>query len=215
MLFTKGDKVLFIGDSITDCGRARPVGEGQGGGLGTGYVADIASLLGAAYPELGLRVVNVGTSGEQVRHLKARWQTDVLDLGPDWVSVLIGINDVWRQYDQPLTPEIHVLLPEYEATLDALIAQTLPHVKGMLLMPPFYLEPNRQDAMRATMDAYGQVVAKLAAKYEVPFIDIQAAFDALLGHYYPAAIAWDRVHPNPIGCMCLARTFLKGVGFDR
>lgn len=215
MLFGQNEKVLFIGDSITDYDRARPVGEGFGPGIGNGYVADVASLLGCAYPELGLRVVNMGVSGNQARHLKARWQTDVLDLSPDWVCVLIGINDVWRQFDSPLQPESHVPLDDYRETYAELIARTLPHVKGMVLMTPFYIEPSRGDAMRATMDRYGEAVKALAAEHGLLCVDLQAAWDALLSHYYPATIAWDRVHPNKMGCMHIARTFLQAVGFDR
>lgn len=215
MLFSRNDKIVFIGDSITDCERARPVGEGLFRAWGTGYVADVGALLGAMYPELGLRVVNMGISGNQIRDLRQRWQTDVLDLKPDWVSVMIGINDVWRRFDCPAETERHVPLDEYEATYRELVAETLPHVKGMVMMTPFYIEPNKQDAMRAAMDEFSAVVEKVAAEFGQTFVDVQAAWDALLAHYYPASIAWDRVHPNQIGSMYLARTFLRAVGFDR
>ncbi|MCG6198000.1 GDSL family lipase, partial [Anoxybacillus sp. LAT_38] len=74
-------------------------------------------LLQAVYPELGIRVVNKGISGNTVRDLKARWKEDVIAQKPDWVSIMIGINDVWRQYDLPLMKEKHVYLDEYETTL--------------------------------------------------------------------------------------------------
>ena len=67
--------------------------------MGAGYVSFIDSILGAALPELPLRVLNTGISGNRVTDLEARWQSDVLDLQPDWLSVMIGINDVWRQLD--------------------------------------------------------------------------------------------------------------------
>ncbi len=70
MKIGSGEKLLFIGDSITDCGRARPEGEGSFGALGTGYVAYVVGLLQAVYPELGIRVVNKGISGNTVRDLK-------------------------------------------------------------------------------------------------------------------------------------------------
>src|SRR5262249_10275480 len=153
-----------------------------------------------------IRVVNMGVSGNTVRDLKARWLTDVLDQKPDWLSIMIGINDVWRQFDIPLQKEAHVLPDEYEATLDELIARTRPVLKGgLVLMTPFYIEPNRQDAMRARMDQYGDIVKKLATQHNTLLVDTQAAFDAILPVYYPATLAWDRVHPNHIGCMALAR----------
>jgi lysophospholipase L1-like esterase len=204
----------MIGDSVTDCERARPVGEGLFGAIGKGYAANVDALLGAAYPDYAVRVVNVGSSGNNVRDLKARWQTDVLDLQPDWLSVMIGINDVWRQFDIPRQPEAHVLLDEYEATLDALIAQTVSRVTGIVLMTPFYIEPNPADAMRAAMDRYGAAVQRVAAKHGTRFVDTQAAFNALLAHCHSASIAWDRVHPNHIGHMVLARAFLQAVGFE-
>ena len=102
-------KLVMVGDSITDAGRARPVGEGRGEAIGKGYVMMVEALLGAVYPEQWIRIVNQGISGNTVRDLKARWQADVLDLAPDWVSVMIGANDVWRQFDSPRQTEKHVL----------------------------------------------------------------------------------------------------------
>ncbi|MBR6185099.1 MAG: SGNH/GDSL hydrolase family protein [Clostridia bacterium] len=215
MLFEKNDTVLFIGDSISDYERARPVGEGLFNAWGRSYVADAGSLLCCMYPELRLRIVNMGIGGNQVRDLDARWEKDVMDRKPDWVSVLIGINDVWRQFDSPYMPETHVLPDEYEKTYEALIQRTLPSVKGMILMTPYFMEPNRADPMRARMDEYGQIVKKLADKYRCVFVDLQAAWDQLFLHMHPCNIAWDRIHPNQIGCMYIAKTFLRAVGADR
>ena len=203
----------MIGDSITDAGRAQPIGEGLGETLGRGYVSLIDSLLGATYPDLGIRVVNMGTSGNNVRDLQRRWQTDVLDLKPDWLSVMIGANDVWRQFDLPWQPETHVLPDEYERTLDVLIAQTAPTVQGLVLMTPFYIEPNPADAMRARMDEYGAIVRRLSEKHGTFFVDTQAAFDEVLTTYYPATLGWDRVHPTQVGHMVIARAFLKAIDF--
>jgi lysophospholipase L1-like esterase len=213
MKLTQHDKLLMIGDSITDCGRKQPIGEGLNDALGRGYVAQVNALLGAVYPHLSIRVVNMGTSGNTVRDLKARWQTDVLDQNPDWLSIMIGINDVWRQYDLPQMVETHVYIEEYEATLKELVAATRPRLKGLVLMAPFYIEPNRQDPMRATMDRYGQVVRKVAAEHDALFVDTQAAFDKVLAHYYPATLAWDRIHPSQTGHMVIARAFLEAIGF--
>ena len=213
MLFEKGDKVLFIGDSISDFNRARPVGEGLFEALGTSYAADIAAQFTCMRPQMRLRFVNMGVSGNRVRDLKARWQTDVLDLKPDWVSVLIGINDVWRQFDSPLQTEQHVCPEEYESTYDEIIRETLPRVKGMILMTPFFMEPNKNDPMRARMDAYGGIVKKLAERHGQTFVDLQAAWDDLFRHMHPCNIAWDRIHPNHVGHVYIANQFLKAVAF--
>ena len=213
MKLAQHSKLVMIGDSITDAGRAQPAGEGLFGALGNGYVSLVDALLGAAYPELGIRVVNMGTGGHTVRDLQARWQTDVLDKQPDWLSVMIGINDVWRQFDSPLRPEGHVLPDEYEQMLDSLVAQVRPSVQNIVLMTPFYIEPNRADAMRARMDEYGAIVRRLSEKHGTLFVDTQAAFDAVLASVYPATLAWDRVHPSLTGHMVLARAFLNAVEF--
>jgi lysophospholipase L1-like esterase len=207
-------KLVIIGDSITDAGRARPVGEGMFDALGRGYVAQVDALLGAVYPDYAIRVVNMGTSGHTVRDLKARWQTDVIDLKPDWVAVMVGANDVWRQFDSPQRTEQHVPLPEYEKTYGELIVTTKPLVKGLVLMTPYYIEPNRADLMRAQMDRYGAVVKALAGRHGAVLVDTQAAFDEVLKSYYAATLAWDRVHPNAVGCMVLARAFVNAVGFS-
>ncbi|MBA3708192.1 MAG: SGNH/GDSL hydrolase family protein [Planctomycetes bacterium] len=214
MHIAPGSKLVMIGDSITDAERARPIGEGLFGAIGKGYVGFVDGLLAATYPAHRIRVVNMGTSGNTVRDLKARWQTDVVDLKPDWLSVMIGINDVWRQYDSPLRTEIHVGLDEYQRTLDELVASTKPQVKGLVLMTPFHIESVTSDAMRATMDRYGAAVAAIAKKHGTRFVDVQAAFDRVLAHMHSSSLAWDRVHPNHAGHMVMARAFLDAVGFD-
>lgn len=205
-------KLVFIGDSITDCERARPVGEGLFGALGKGYVSIVEGLLYAIRPADAIRVVNMGTSGNTVLDLKARWSTDVFDLKPDWLVVMIGVNDVWRQFDLPLQKEIHVLPDVYARTLDELVAATKPKVKGLVLMSPFYIEPNPADAMRARMDEYGAIVKKTAKKHGALFVDTQAAFNGALQHMHANNLAWDRVHPNNIGHAIIAKAFLNAVG---
>lgn len=215
MILQKNDTLLFIGDSISDYERKRPVGEGLFNAWGQSYVANAGALLCCMYPELNLRVINMGISGNQIRDLNTRWQSDVMDLKPDYVSVLIGINDVWRQFDSPQMPQTHVPLDEYEETYARLIERTLPHVKGMILMTPYFMEPNRNDPMRAVMDEYGAAVKRLAEKYNLPCVDLQSGWDILFKNMHPCNIAWDRIHPNQIGCMYIAKQFLKVIGADR
>jgi len=208
--FKKNSTLLFIGDSITDCGRARPVGEKDG--LGNGYVGQINAILSAIHPDRSIRVLNTGISGNRVCDLKDRWQPDVSDLNPDWLSIMIGINDVWRQFDNPLNPR-QVDLVEYEDTLKALVERTQPRLQGLVLMTPFYLEANPQDPMRNLMDQYGQVVKKVAEARQAIFVDTQQAFDRYLACQPTQSLCGDRVHPNPTGHMILAKAFLDSVGF--
>lgn len=214
MRIPPASQFLFIGDSITDAGRD-PAGEATPwnprAGTGHGYVSLIEAWFGATRPADRIRVINRGTSGHTVRDLAARWENDVLAPAPDWVSIMIGINDVWRQFDTPLRTDLQVLLPEYRATLTRLVATTRPRVKGLVLATPFVIEPHRADPMRATMDAYGAVVRELAAAHDAVFVDTQAAFDALTLHTHPMTLAWDRIHPNTTGHLALARAFLQAL----
>ncbi len=91
-MFKEGQRIVFIGDSITDCGR-----EDDPEGIGSGYVRIVNDYLSLMLPDVTLRVENRGVSGETILDLKARWQEDVVALKPDWLSVSIGINDEWKQ----------------------------------------------------------------------------------------------------------------------
>lgn len=213
MKIAQGSKLLMIGDSITDCGRAGMPAEG-GDNLGRGYVQLVDALLGAVYPDLKIRVANAGISGNRARDLAERWQRDVLDQKPDWLSIMIGANDVWRQFDRFRQPEMHVLPEEYEQTVGDLVAKTRPALKGMVMMSPFFLDPDAEEPMRRRMDQYGQIIRKIASSHDAIFVDTQAAFNTVLRHLHTFALSGDRVHPNQVGHMVLARAFLNALGFD-
>jgi lysophospholipase L1-like esterase len=214
LLLHPGSKWVLIGDSITDCGRTQPVGEGLFGALGTGYVSMVDALIAAAHPEARLRLVNMGMSGNTIRDLKNRWDRDVIDQAPEWLSVMIGINDVWRQFDSPRQSEWSVDPEEYGATFDELLLRTKGSLRGLVLATPFYIEASKDDAMRKRMDEYGAIVKRLAVKHGAILVDMQAAFDRVLAHTYPAHLAWDRVHPTATGTAIIARAFLDAVGFE-
>ena len=195
----------MIGDSITDCGR--------GGGvlLGNGYVRLVHEALETIYPELGIRIINRGISGNTVRDLKNRWQRDVLNLYPDWLSIMIGINDVWQQMDNWMPIESCVPIEEYERTLNELICTVSSSLKGLVLMTPYVLQPNQSDPMRVLMDRYGDVVRRAAKKYDAIFVDTQALFDEALKNMDATDLSEDRIHMNNAGHTILARAFLKAV----
>ncbi len=214
MIIPPDSTLLFIGDSITDAGRD-PAGEATPwnprAGTGHGYVSLVEAWLGATRPADRVRVVNRGTSGHTVRDLAARWQTDVIDRRPEWLSIMIGINDVWRQFDTPLRTELAVPLAEYRETLAGLVARAKPGLRGLLLATPFFIEPNRSDPMRRRMDEYADEVRKLAAAQGAVLVDTQAAFDEVLVHTHPMTLAWDRIHPNTTGHLVIARAFLRAL----
>lgn len=215
MIFQAGDVLLMIGDSITDCGRTRMAFPGIAPSLGCGYVSMVAGTLQADAPELDVRVINRGNSGDTTRHLLARWQADVIDLAPDWLTIMIGINDVWRQFDRPDDPEAGVPLAEYRANLEILVDRARPAVRrGICLATPYFIEPDRREPMRAMMDQFGQAVRDVAAARGLAVIDTQAPFDEALRTRHPLHFCADRVHPNPHGHYLIARAFLQAFGLD-
>lgn len=214
MKFKNYDRVVFAGDSVTDMGSVNPVGEGLFDNLGKSYVRIIENMLVAWYPELNIRITNSGISGNTSRDLAARFDRDVVDLNPQWVSICIGINDVWRQFDTPAIPEWAVTIEEYEKNLEEMILKIKEKVKGIFLCTPYYIEPNVEDAMRKRMDEYGSVCKKLAKKYGCELIDFQSLYNGFCKYKHSSIIAWDRVHPNQMGATLMAKEFLKHCDFD-
>lgn len=200
--------LLIIGDSVTDCGRARPVGAGAPPALGHGYVQILETTLRARDTHRAGRITNMGVGGDTIRDLVARWDTDVLALQPDWLAVMIGINDVWRYFD-PVKQADAVPPDEFERIYEALIVRTRPRLPGgLILMTPYYIEPDRREPMRARMDIYGTIVAGLAKRHQTIFVDTQAAFDRALTKQSGTDLAPDKVHPTESGHQVLANAFL-------
>jgi lysophospholipase L1-like esterase len=206
MIFQAEQKLLFIGDSITDCGRRY-----EHAPLGNGYVYQAHLWLAAAHPELRLEVVNRGVSGDTVRDLARRWAADALRPEPDWLLVMIGVNDVWRQM-AGLWREA-VPLAEYEATYRRLLEQ-LPRrgAGGLVLLEPFLVEPDTSHPFRQQLDGYRAAVRRLAADYGALRVETQAAFDRGLQHRPPPYWAEDGVHPTPTGHTLIAQQLLRVCG---
>lgn len=215
MLFDKNDTILFTGDSVTDCGRMRPVGEGElFESLGTGYVRAIDTVLQAFAPELQLRIVNTGIGGNKVTDLEKRWQTDVMDLKPDWLCVLIGVNDSYSQFHSPFVPSWHTDIKTYSRTLESLVEQAKPRTKGMILMSPFIVDINAEDPARCKVLEYANAMKDIAKKHNTHFIDLQGVLDEYCKYRHPSFLTLDRIHPNFIGSMLIAKAFLKEAGLE-
>lgn len=211
MKLNKGETVLFIGDSITDCNRGRHDNIYAWAPLhhGTSYVSDIEAEIMISYTDLQIKILNRGISDNCIRDLKERWQTDVLDWKPDWVFCFIGINDVWKQFQYPNVADKWVQPGEYERTYRELIEITKPAVRQMVLVTPYYLETNLKDPLRVRMEEYADIVRRLAQEYELPVVDLQPQWDKLLEKMYNHQLAYDRVHPNHTGHVYMAKQFLK------
>jgi lysophospholipase L1-like esterase len=204
--FEPNQRIVFIGDSITDAGR-RDVAPPLGGG----YVGIVAGFLAAQYPEHRLAVVNRGIGGDTVRHLAARWDADAIGPRPDWVAVGIGINDVWRAFGDN-THEA-VPLSEYRDTLRSLLTRAQDETGcRLIVIEPYMIEPDRSDPMRARMDEYGQAAREIARALDAVNVRTQEAFDTVLATTTPDDWATDRVHPNIAGHAVIAHAVLNAVG---
>lgn len=214
MIFENLDRIVFAGDSVTDMGSAQPVGEGLFDNVGRSYVRVVENMLAAYYPEVFIRITNSGISGNTSRDLLQRFDRDVVDLKPDWVSICIGINDVWRQFDSPAMTDACVLPDEYEKNMEEMISKIKGRVKGIFILSPYMIEPNSEDTMRARMNEYVQICKKLSEKHNCIFVDFQKMYEDYCKIRHSAYIAWDRIHPNQIGATLMARAFLDKCDFD-
>jgi lysophospholipase L1-like esterase len=214
MLIQVDDVVLFQGDSITDAGRSR---ENQTAndpdGLGRGYVFYAAALLHQALPGGRLAVYNRGIGGDRVTNLQQRWQIDTLDLKPDVLSVLIGVNDTWHGTGSGM-PENGVPLDRYEQVYRQILTEArdhLPDVK-LVLCEPFALPCGVvNDQWFPEFTQRRGIVKELANEFGAVFARFQSVFDEAQCRAAPEAWAADGVHPSLTGHMLLAETWLAAV----
>lgn len=203
-----------MGDSVTDCGRNYDANPAGWGSFGDGYANLVNSFLTAFYPEREIMVVNKGVSGDDIVRMAQRWDTDLMANHPQWVSIMIGVNDVWRHFDANFQHPEMVTLEKFEQTYRELIAKTQKETANIIIMAPFMMEANRQDPMRLEIEAFARVGKKLAAENDLIYIDTQARIDAFLEKQSSYILTSDRVHPNVTGHMLLAKTWLDGVDFE-
>jgi len=204
---TATTKLLFIGDSITDCGQREDAER-----IGSGYVRIIRDFLRAKNPATAPNVLNAGISGDRVTDLMDRWQRDVLDLAPDILSVKIGINDVWHGLGGK---NEGVDLDRYTKTYDNLIAQVatlLPDTKIVLCEPSVIWPPQPADGnekLKAYIFAVRAIALKRGVRCVVP---LHAAFEEAKRARPDIDWAPDGVHPNSSGHMLIAHTWLRATG---
>ncbi|WP_438762733.1 SGNH/GDSL hydrolase family protein [Enterococcus sp. AZ194] len=209
MFISKKDRIVFVGDSITDSNRNLEMPPAKWASWGDGYVHLINGYTTAFHPEKELMVVNKGISGDRVVDLSKRWQEDVLDLRPDWVVIMIGINDVWRHFDSTFSQDEQVTQEMFTTTYRDLLTKTIPSVKGLILLSAFMVEKNLEDPMRKKVDQYNRLTKQLAEEFSLRFVDVQAYFDEFLKHQSSYVLSSDRVHPSTAGHMLIAKAFIE------
>ncbi|MDD4388944.1 MAG: SGNH/GDSL hydrolase family protein, partial [Bacilli bacterium] len=163
--------------------------------------------LHAQYPHLHLRIINQGTDGDRSTDLLLRY-SDILLYKPDWVVMMIGVNDVWRYFDCPGMKDIHVDCATYQQNLEAIVEQNKENKIKTIFLSPFIMEVNPQDPMRRKLDTYRSAMQKLSEKYGLHYIDVQESFDLLLHEATSYEISRDRIHPNIVGHMVIMKTLI-------
>ncbi len=202
------DHILFYGDSITDAGRDRDAKAGDPASWGAGYVHQIAAYLGAQDPADELIFTNKGISGNRVADLEKRLKKDVLDEEPDIVSILIGINDVWRRYDADDATEPDKFAAGYRNILKKIAKDGA----RLVLLEPFLLPvPDDRRAWREDLNPKIEIVRDMAREFEAILVPLDGIFAAASAKREPAFWAQDGVHPTPAGHALIARAWIDAM----
>lgn len=205
--------ILFQGDSITDAKRDRE----NDNYLGSGYATMAAGQLGMEHPG-EYRFLNRGISGNRVSDLYARIKRDIINLRPDYMSILIGVNDVWHE----ISSQNGLSQQKFEIIYDLLISEILeelPQLKIMIL-EPFVLpgtateaipeRPDRWDTFRAEVPLRAAAAKRIAQKYGLVYVPLQSCFDEACKTAPASDWLIDGVHPTAMGHELIKRQWLKG-----
>ena len=204
-------RILFQGDSITDAGRNRE----DFYSTGYGYAHLVTASLGADNPGK-YEFVNRGIGGDLLVDLYNRLEPDFLELKPDYASIFIGTNDAWAELDQGRPIETEAFEQMYVDMLERIYA-ACPNMKLMLFGPAIMEgqfsqntteQPDRLNQFRAHVASRIDVVRRIARQYELPFVDVQAVYDAACQLGEAACWTGDGAHPTPAGHELLKRAWL-------
>lgn len=207
----KGSKILFQGDSITDAGRDKKNQvPNQQKAFGKGYAWMAASNLLISKPDLKLTIHNRGISGNKVHQLANRWDKDCMDIKPDVLSILIGVNDIWHG----LNGKYQGTVQTYENDFLNLLERTrkvLPETK-FIICEPFVLKCGAvNEKWFPEFDYYRASARKVAEKNNAIFIPFQSMFDEAVKYAPPNHWAGDGVHPSAHGASLMAHFWLQGI----
>ena len=204
----KNSLILFQGDSITDTYRTDSADPAES--LGMGYPAKIAAKFDTDFADLGVKIINRGISGNRTWDLLKRWDKDCIDLKPDYVSLLIGVNDTWRGYD---SGDI-TTAQQYEENMRTLLGRIKNETDAeIILLNPYILDvmPDKA-AMHPDLVGKQEVVYRLIKEFDVTFIDLQKIFDEMVANGTPAEkLSEDGVHPTDFGHEVIAEKWVEYV----
>lgn len=204
-----GQALVFIGDSITDAGRVEPPYRP----FGYGYVHFVANTLLARYPEFDLNIVNTGVHSNTVRDLKSRWAKDCIGHKPDVLSVLIGVNDLWRQHAEPERLPEAVYPDEYELTYKQLLSRAREECNcRLVLMEPFMFCSDRENRMFKGLRRYIEIVRKLAEEFDAVLVPLQRRVDEQIKHVPAEKWSVDSVHPYVWAHAWIAERWFEATG---
>lgn len=210
-----GSVILFQGDSITDAGRKKDVMEANdSAAMGKGYAANVAGEILADNPELGLKFYNRGVSGNMVPSLAARWQADCIDLKPDILSILIGINDIWHTI--AFGTNYKGTIVDYEEGYRQLIKDTLAAKADtrIVICEPF---TTRDANFKSKTDGktptdFAVVAKKIADDLKLTFVPFQAEFNKACKAAPATFWLSDGIHPTPAGHALMSQVWRRVVG---
>lgn len=191
-------RILFQGDSVTDCQRVYE----DPNNLGQGYVVFTVEAIKNAYPDMDIEFINRGISGNRTENLLARVESDLVDLQPDIVTILIGINDTWHKYMIDLETTVEYFHNNYETVLKRIKSETNAKI---VIMEPFLLYNMGKDNMRDDLNEKIDVVRKLAMQYADAFIPLDGMFiEANVNGTPNVELSPDGVHPDTAGKKLIA-----------
>jgi lysophospholipase L1-like esterase len=196
-------KIVFFGDSITDCDRDRSDDKS----LGNGYVKVLADKLRPIYPDMDIELINKGISGNEVCDLLARVQADVIDLQPDAVVIMIGINNVIHQfkYDKKLN------LNQFESDLTSLIEKLKEAGIVVIFLEPFLLPAPTKKRMRPLFDKELAIIHRVCSQMCDEFVAYDEMFNGLCQTIPYTDYSADGVHPTPKGSNLIANQSIKAI----
>lgn len=197
-------KILFQGDSITDAGRSRQ----DPHILGSGYANYAAELIKEEYPEIEFEFINLGISGNKAEDLLARWEIDAIEIQPDIISILIGINDTWHRAGNQDWMDNDYFEDCYRKILQMLKDKTNAKI---IMLEQFLLYVPDKEFFHVDLDPKIQIVRKLAREYADVFVPLDGLFTAASVDEEPTFWAADGVHPSAEGAQFIAAHYLDAI----